>query len=72
MCAKNVSHYPPGPKRLLIVGNLFSMPSSGSPTGTGPPSSVWLVVLSSNVPTKPPSGSDVIHADVLVIIINSL
>ncbi|KAH9160855.1 hypothetical protein EDB89DRAFT_1811985, partial [Lactarius sanguifluus] len=53
--------YPPGPKRLPIVGNLFSMPSREE----------WITYRK----WSEQLGSDVIHADVMgshIVIINSM
>jgi hypothetical protein len=70
--------FPPGPKRLPIVGNLFNMPSREE----------WVTYMnwskdysmshlppSLNTQFGPRSGSDVIHVDVLgnhIVILNSM
>jgi hypothetical protein len=71
--------YPPGPKRLPIVGNLFSMPSREEwvtyrkwSKKAGMTRDAIILYIS---PTRPPSGSDVVYADVMgshIIILNSI
>ena len=70
--------YPPGPKRLPIVGHLFSMPSQegwvtfrkwSDELGVR---SRRLRLVSAN---RPLSGSDIIHVDVMgshIVILNSM
>jgi hypothetical protein len=53
--------YPPGPRRLPVVGNLFSMPSREE----------WVTYMK----WSKECGSDVIHADIMgshIIILNSM
>ena len=70
--------YPPGPKRLPFVGNIFSMPSreEWATYRKWSEEAGMLVILSyCTSPTRPPSGSDVVHADVTgshIIILNSI
>ena len=70
--------YPPGPKRLPVVGNLFNMPSQEEWV-TYRKWSEQLGVRSRRLPLVPAkgalSGSDVIHVDVMgshIIILNSM
>ncbi|KAH9019123.1 cytochrome P450 [Lactarius pseudohatsudake] len=77
--------YPPGPKRLPVVGNLFGMPSQeewvayrkwSEKLGVKHMHSRrFHLVPAESQPERPSSGSDIIHADVIgshIVILNSI